>query len=128
MKYLFENFELDTEKLELHSAEQLVPLEPQVFALLELLIAHSDRVVGKEEINERVWGGRVVSDAALNSRVRTLRIALGDSGKTQRVIKTIRDRGFRFVAGGRHCTRVDRRSVATALVACDLPCLDVQTT
>jgi TolB-like protein len=98
MKYLFEQFELDTDKLELHHADHLVPLEPQVFALLELLITHSDRVVGKEEINERVWGGRVVSDAALNSRVRTLRMALGDSGKTQRVIKTIRERGFRFVA------------------------------
>ncbi|MEM9622723.1 MAG: winged helix-turn-helix domain-containing protein, partial [Pseudomonadota bacterium] len=72
-------------------------VEPQVFALLELLIRHNERVVSKEEINEQVWGGRIVSEAALNSRIRSARLAIGDNGKTQRHIKTIRERGFRFV-------------------------------
>ena len=97
MKYHFEQFALDTEKLELTKVGELVQLEPQVFALLELLISQCDRVVSKDEINERVWGGRVVSEAALNSRVRSLRKALDDSGKAQRLVKTYRDRGFRFV-------------------------------
>ena len=98
MNYQFEEFQLDTETLELRCSGQLIALEPQVFSLLELLITNYDRVVSKDEINQRVWGGRIVTDAAVNSRIRSLRIALNDDGKRQRVIRTIRDRGFRFVA------------------------------
>ncbi|MCP5186010.1 MAG: winged helix-turn-helix domain-containing protein [Pseudomonadales bacterium] len=98
MLYRFDPFELDAEKQELRANGQVVPLEPQVFALLELLVANPDRVIGKDELNERVWGGRVVTDAAVNSRIRSARAALGDDGKAQRFIRTVRERGFRFVA------------------------------
>jgi len=97
MKYQFEKFELDTEKLELTRLGEPIRLEPQVFALIELLVGNADRAVSKDEINERVWGGRIVTDAAVNSRIRTARQALEDSGKEQRLIRTIRDHGFRFV-------------------------------
>ncbi len=97
MKYQFEQFELDTDKLELTRLGEAVRLEPQVFALIELLVSNAERAISKDEINERVWGSRVVSDAAVNSRIRTARQALNDSGKEQRLIRTIRDRGFRFV-------------------------------
>ena len=55
MKYQFEEFELDTDKLELTDQGKPVPLEPQVFALLELLISNADRAISKDEINQRVW-------------------------------------------------------------------------
>lgn len=97
MKYQFEQFELDTDKLELTRQGESVRLEPQVFALIELLVSNSERAISKDEINERVWGGRIVSDAAVNSRIRTARQALDDSGKEQRLIRTIRGHGFRFV-------------------------------
>ena len=97
MKYQFEQFELDTKKLELTRQGEPVRLEPQVFALLELLVGNAERTVSKDEINERVWGGRIVTDAAVNSRIRTVRQALEDSGKEQRLIRTVRDHGFRFV-------------------------------
>ena len=73
-------------------------VEPQVFSLLELLVSNSERVVSKDEINEQVWGGRIVSEAAVNSRIRSARLAVGDDGKRQKLIKTIRDRGFRSIA------------------------------
>ncbi len=88
---------MDTDQLELRRAGELVQVEPQVFSLLELLVANAERVVSKDEINERVWGGRVVSEAAVNSRIRSARLAIGDDGKRQHLIKTIRDRGFRFI-------------------------------
>jgi len=120
MRYQFDSYELDTEKLELLKNGVVVPVEPQVFALLELLIANPDRVVSKQEINERIWGGRVVSDAAVNSRIKSARAAVGDNGKRQSLIKTLRDRGFRFVAPVQQSTQtqVQRSQLDnTALVA-----------
>lgn len=74
------------------------PLEPQVFALLAFLVERRDRLVPKDEIFEKLWDGRVVTDSALTSRIKSARRVLGDSGKAQRFIKTIHGKGFRFVA------------------------------
>lgn len=97
MIYRFKTFELDTDRFELRDNRSPVPIEPQVFALLSLLVSNSDRMVSKEEMIERIWNGRVVSDSALSSRIKSLRQALGDDGKSQRLIRTIHGRGFRFV-------------------------------
>jgi len=97
MSYQFEDFEFDTATQELWRSGELVKIEPQVYALLHLLIANPDRVVSKDEINEIVWDGRFVSEAVLNSRIRTARLAVDDDGKTQRLIKTSHGRGYRFV-------------------------------
>ena len=74
-------------------------LEPQVFALLAFLVEHRDRLVPKEELFEKLWDGRVVTDSTLTSRIKSARQVLGDSGKAQRYIKTIHGKGFRFVGG-----------------------------
>ena len=98
MIYEFEQFELDLARFELRENGELCPLEPQVLALLALLIEHRDRLMSKDEIFDQLWDGRVVTDATLLSRIKSARQALGDSGKTQRFIKTIYGKGFRFVA------------------------------
>jgi len=98
MRYAFRNFVLDSERLELTSDGEPVHAEPQILALLALLVEHAGETLTKEAINERVWRGRVVSDAALSGRIKTLRQLLGDDGKRQDVIRTIHKRGFRFVA------------------------------
>jgi len=69
MIYQFGPFELDLATVELRAGGETSTLEPQVFALLSLLIENRDRVVSKDEIIEKVWEGRVVSDAALSSRI-----------------------------------------------------------
>jgi TolB-like protein len=74
-----------------------VPIEPQVFALLRLLVENRERVVTKEEIIARVWDGRIVSDSAVSSRIKSARHALSDDGDAQRYIRTIHGVGFRFV-------------------------------
>ena len=82
---------------ELRCAGAAVPVEPQVFDVLAYLLQHRDRIVSKDELFETVWQGRVVSDAALNSRISAARRAVGDDGSAQKVIRTIHKRGFRFV-------------------------------
>lgn len=101
MILVFDDFELDTRAAELRRAGARIPLEPQVYALLVLLAENRDRLVSKDEIIEKIWDGRIVSDSALASRVKSLRAALGDDGKTQRYIKTVHGMGFRFVGEAR---------------------------
>ncbi len=98
MVYSFGPFELDLAAFELRAHGQACGLEPQVFALLALLVENHDRLVSKEEIIEKVWDGRAVSDAAVASRVKSARQVLGDDGQAQRFVKTVHGQGFRFVA------------------------------
>ncbi len=98
MIYRFGPFELDTAKVELRFGGKVCSVEPQVFALLALLVDNRDRLVSKDEIIEKVWDGRVVSEAAVASRIKSARKVLGDDGRNQRFIKTIHRQGFRFVA------------------------------
>jgi len=98
MIYVFRDFELDTEKIELRTNGVAVAVEPQVFALLRFLIETRDRMVTKDEIVAKVWNGRIISDSAIASRVKSARQAIGDDGRAQSVIRTIHGMGFSFVA------------------------------
>jgi TolB-like protein len=98
VKYQFEGYTLDTDSLELRRNGDLVALEPQVFRLTVYLIENQDRVVSKDELIDKVWSQQVVSDSALTTCINAARVAVGDSGKRQAVIKTFPRRGFRFVA------------------------------
>jgi adenylate cyclase len=98
MRYRFNDYILDTESLELSKSGVLIHSEPQVIELLALLVENSNRLVTKEEINKAVWRGRIVSEAALSSRIKSLRHLLGDTGKKQQYLRTVHKRGFRFVA------------------------------
>ena len=97
MNYVFADFELDADRAELRRSGEIVRVEPQVFDLIRMLVSARDRVVSRDEIFEEIWGNRIVSDAALSSRIRDARKALGDDGSTQRFIRTIQRRGIRFV-------------------------------
>ena len=98
MAWIFGDFRLDPERFELFCGAELVRLEPQVLALLCLLVRHHDRMVTKDEIVEKIWNGQSVSDASISSRIRSARQAVGDDGHHQTTIRTVHGRGFRFVA------------------------------
>lgn len=66
--------------------------------LLLYLIEERGRVVTRDDLIASVWGGRIVSDAALSTGIRSVRKVVGDDGARQSVIKTFHGRGFRFVA------------------------------
>ncbi|MGE0601458.1 MAG: winged helix-turn-helix domain-containing protein [Dehalococcoidia bacterium] len=94
---VFDDFELDFAGFELRRSGEPVPMEPQAFEVLAFLVENPGRVMTKDEILDRVWPDRYVSEASLNSRVMTARKALGDSGSEQRYIKTVHGRGYRFI-------------------------------
>jgi len=98
MRYQFLDCTLDVQRRELRRAGELVPLRRRVFQLLLHLLEQRERAVPKTELFERLWPRRIVSDATLNSCIKELRRAVGDTGDAQRVIQTLHGHGFRFVA------------------------------
>ena len=97
VRYLFEDFVLDIGRRELRRGANAVPVAPQVFDLLEYLLRHRERVVSKDDLIAAVWEQRIVSDAALTTRINVARSAIGDNGEEQRLIKTLPRKGFRFI-------------------------------
>jgi pimeloyl-ACP methyl ester carboxylesterase len=97
MAYRFAGCELDLPQRELRRDGAVVKVEPQVFDVLALLVAHHDQVVTKQHLRDDVWGTQFVSDSAITSRVKAARRAVGDDGVAQRLIRTVHGVGYRFV-------------------------------
>src|SRR5258707_13471498 len=97
VKFGFDNYALDTRLRELRREGELVAMQPQVFDMLVHLLKHRDHVVSRDDLIELVWGGRIVSDSTLDSRINAARNAIGDNGKEQKLIRTIPRKGLRFV-------------------------------
>src|SRR3954467_11932154 len=115
MRIVFAGYEMDLRRHELRRAGQIVHIEPHVFDLLLHLIRNRNRVVSKDELFDTIWNGRIVSEAALSSRINAARRAVGDDGDRQHLIKTIHKRGFRFVG------EVQEPEEATGSTAAELP-------
>lgn len=97
MRVSIGSYVIDTLTLDIARAGRAVAIEPKVFDLLVLLIENRHRVVPRDEIVEKLWQGRAISDDALSSCVKAARRALGDDGRSQGIIRTIHRRGFRLV-------------------------------
>jgi TolB-like protein/DNA-binding winged helix-turn-helix (wHTH) protein len=97
MKYRFAEFVIDLNQQELRRMGEVVHIEPQVFDVIVHLVRNHDRIVSKDELIETIWNGRIISEAALSSRINGARRALGDNGTDQALIRTLHKRGFRFI-------------------------------
>jgi DNA-binding winged helix-turn-helix (wHTH) protein/Flp pilus assembly protein TadD len=95
--YIFDKYALDPGRRELRCGTAVVAMEPQAFDLLMHLVQHRERVVSRDELIEQIWGGRIVSDSALSTRINAVRSAIGDNGSEQRLVKTLPRKGVRFV-------------------------------
>src|SRR5437762_2586627 len=129
MRFLFEDYALDTERRELCRRGEVVRMEPQAFDLLEYLIQNRGRLVSRDDLIASVWAGRIVSDSAMTTRINAARCAIDDTGKAQRLIKTVPRKGIRFVgtvlegeAGG---TEVGSRPSTPSLALPDKPSIAV---
>lgn len=96
-QFHFGDHSLDVDRRELTCGAQSIAVAPQVFDVLVYLLVNRDRVVSKDDLIASVWGGRIVSESTLSSRINAARAAVSDSGKEQRLIKTLARKGFRFV-------------------------------
>ncbi len=97
MRYRFEDFVLDPDRRELTRGPEHIATGPQVFDLLLYLLENRTHVVTKDDLLDRIWKGRAVSDSTLASHINAARKAICDSGQEQRLIRTIARKGFRFV-------------------------------
>src|SRR5262245_12899852 len=113
MQFVFADHVLDTRRRELHRGSARIALEPQVFDLLTYPLQNRDRVVSRDDLIASVWSGRIVSDSTLAARLNAARKAIGDSGREQRLIRTIQRRGFRFV-GTVHTQPTDGKAADAA--------------
>jgi adenylate cyclase len=97
VRFLFDGYLLDADRRELRRGSALLAVEPQVFDLLVFLVGNRDRVVSKDDLLASVWGGRIVSESTITSRINAARRIIGDTGEQQRLIRTIIGKGIRFV-------------------------------
>ena len=86
----FNDCEFDQDRRELRRDGEIVPLEPRVFALLLYLIDQRHRAVDKDEIQDTVWAGMIVSETALSRAIMKARRAVGDSADAQAVVEITR--------------------------------------
>jgi adenylate cyclase len=117
VEFAFGDHLLDVDRRELRRGGALIALEPQVFDLLVCLVQNRDHVVSMDDVLETVWGGRIVSESTLRSRINAVRKAVGDSGAAQHLIRTVPRKGIRFV-GVVRARGVERR--LAAILAADV--------
>ena len=120
MIFAFATCELDLDRRELRRDGAPVHVEPQVFDLLAYMVRHRDRLIGKDELFGAIWHGRIVSEAALTTRISAARRAIGDTGEDQALLRTVARRGVRFTASVEERTG-DRDPDASRLSALPTP-------
>ena len=93
-------FEIDLAAGQLHKNGRRLPLQEQPFRVLATLLEHPGDVVTRQELRERLWPADtyVGFDEGLNTAIRKLRTAFGDSAGNPRFIETLPRRGYRFIA------------------------------
>jgi len=93
-------YDIDLNCPELRKEGVRVPLQEQPFRVLSLLLEHPGEVVTREDLQTRLWASDtyVAFDEGINTAIRKLRLAFGDSADNPRFIETLPRRGYRFIA------------------------------
>ena len=98
-KVRFGVFEVDVRAGELLKSGTRVRLQKQPFELLTVLLENSGELVTRDELQQKIWPREtfVDFDLALNTAVKKVRAALGDSADSSQFIETLHGRGYRFI-------------------------------
>jgi predicted ATPase/DNA-binding winged helix-turn-helix (wHTH) protein len=92
-EFLFGRYHLIPDRRALLVGGSEIPVRSRPFDILVTLVEWRDRAVSKDELLERVWGGRIVEEGNLSVHIASLRKLLGAG-----FIATLPGRGYRFVA------------------------------
>jgi DNA-binding winged helix-turn-helix (wHTH) protein len=98
MRLRFGEFVLDLRTRQLERAGKIVPLEPKMYALLEVLVKRRPAVVTNTELDELLWPQVYVERTSLTRLVSELRTVLGDTPRDSRIIRTVYKTGYAFCA------------------------------
>ncbi len=98
MIYRFNSIVIDTDNYSLSCQGKPKAVEPQVFDLIVYLIENREKLASRQQIFDDLWKSRIVTDATLSNHIKSARAVLGDDGERQNVIKTVRGRGYQFIA------------------------------
>lgn len=98
MRLRFADCVLDLRARQLERQGGIVPLEPKVYELLEVLIKRRPAVVTNNELDELLWPQVYVERTSLTRLVSELRAALGDTPRGSRIIRTAYKTGYAFCA------------------------------
>lgn len=92
-------FELDLRAGELRKAGRRIRLSGQPLKILEALLRRPGEIVTRDDLQRELWPDQTFVDFErnLNSAVKRLRAALGDSADTPRFVETLPRRGYRFL-------------------------------
>ena len=95
----FADFELDLRTRELRQGDRAIPLQEQPFQVLLMLVERAGGIVTREEIQKKLWPNDTVVefDQSINTAIKKLRKALGDSAEEPRYIKTLAGHGYRLM-------------------------------
>src|SRR5215467_12393342 len=98
--FRFGLFELDVARGELRKQGRVIKLQDQPFQVLDVLVRRPGEVVTREELQQVLWPADtfVEFDQGLNTAIKKIRLALGDSADNPRFIETIPRKGYRFLA------------------------------
>lgn len=98
--FRFGNCELDHESHKLFRGGEEVPLTPKEFGLLEYFVRNVGRALTRDKILDAVWGDDlIVTDRSVDRCINTLRNKIEPDPERPRLIRTIRDVGYRFETG-----------------------------
>jgi TolB-like protein/DNA-binding winged helix-turn-helix (wHTH) protein len=102
-------FEIDLSSGQLHKNGRRLPLQEQPFRVLAMLLERPGEVVTRQELQTRLWPADtyVGFDEGLNTAIRKLRTAFGDSAGNPRFIETLPKRGYRFISPVTEATVAD---------------------
>jgi DNA-binding winged helix-turn-helix (wHTH) protein len=110
MKIEFGDCILELATRQLLRGGKIVPLEPKMYELLEVLIRRRPAVVTNNELDEILWPKVYVARTSLTRLVSELRSVLGDSPRDSRIIRTAYKTGYAF------CASVSSRAIPNYLL------------
>ena len=96
--YLFDDVTVDSANLRVRKGDNPCKLPPRAFEVLLYLLEHRGRIIEKQELFDKIWKDKFVSDNALTRTIKDIRQTIGDDADAPQYIETIPRRGYRFIA------------------------------